>query len=148
MPQALHAGFRAAIKVHRGLGQAAHPFRDVEIQRLIGHIARRRRDVRNGLQVPDTQSTFFHLFAEAGKNFWQILHIERQIVGVHQGSTFECVMGQRIGHFRRGNFLLVGVAALRVDRLTRPLPSSLHHNIVRITVQHHELVAVFPERLV
>ena len=67
---------------------------------------------------------------------------------MHQGGAFECVMRQRIGHFSRGNLLLVGVAALRVNRLTRPLPRGLHHSNVRVTVKHHELVTVFPQRLV
>ena len=40
------------------------------------------------------------------------------------------------------------VAALRVNRLTRPLPRGLHHSNIRVTVQHHELVAVFPQRMV
>jgi len=148
MPQALHASFCAAIKVHRGLGQAAHPFGNVKIQRLVGQIARRRWDGRNGFEVPDTQPTFFHLFAKARENFRQIFHVERQVVGVHQGGAFKRVKRQRIGHLCCGNLLLMGVAALRVDRLTRPLSSGFHHSNVWIAVEDHQLIAVFPERLV
>ena len=67
---------------------------------------------------------------------------------MHQGGTFKRIMGQRIGHFRRGNLLLMRVAALRIHRLAAPLPRGLHHSNVRIAGKHHELVAVFPERLV